>query len=449
MPLDWTTVSEWVGRVEPLLRFVHGLSFFVLGVVLLLLVPRASRMEIGRRLPLLAVFGFCEALVAWDDVLSPALEVAWLIPPLGRTFLLGAGYLFLLAFGLLALVPPGPRVQARVGGAVLVGSGWLLGLVALLLLGLSAAQVSAWGDVLARYGFALPGGMLSALGLRQQARRTMHSAMLQRAKGPLRAAGVTLGVFGALAGLQALAEAILFPISILYAACGLSLTVTIVWALSVVQREIERWVEDVEKSQALSTDRERISRELHDGTIQAIYAAGLMLEGVMQAIQEDPKGAQEQLSRTMASLNQAIQDIRRYIFNLRGDLPSADLESGLEQLLEDFRINTLIEATLTIDGEKPRPMRVEQRNHIFQVVREALSNTARHARARKVAVALVFGANRLHLHIADDGVGFGHEPICEGQGLRNIQERTRLLDGVLDIDGDSGHGVEITLVVPY
>jgi signal transduction histidine kinase len=333
--------------------------------------------------------------------------------------------------------------------AVVLGSGWLLGIVALLMVGQPVGHVATWGRLLARYGFALPGGVLAALGLRQQARRTMGSRMLDQAKIPLRATGVSLGVFAALAALHPLADSIGFPSSSLFTACGLGLTVSIVWALTVVQREIEHWIEDVERSQALSTDRERISRDLHDGTIQAIYAAGLMLEGVMHLIPEDPDAAQVQLSRTMSSLNQTIQDIRRYIFDLRGNLPTANLETGLNQLLRDFRINTLLETELDVIGEEPRLLRAEQRNHIFQVVREALSNVARHARARKVEVELAFREDHLYLRIADDGIGLGQGPIDGGQGLRNMQERMRLLDGTMNIDSPPGRGVEIALVVPY
>ncbi len=449
MALNWTAIGESLVRVEPLLRFVHGLTFFVLGFVLLLLAPRAARIEIARRLPLLAVFGFCEAIAAWDGALAPSLEMDWLVPPLVRAFLLGAGYISLLAFGLLAPVSAGQGLQARVGLTIVLGSSWLLGLLALPPLGLLTAQVAAWGEVLARCGFALPGGILAAWGLRQQAHRTMDVQVLRVVKGPLQAAGATLAAFGVLSGLQVVADLISFPSSILYAACGVGLTLSIVRALNVVQHEIERWIEGVEQSQALLADRERISRELHDGIIQGIYAAGLMLEGVTHTLAEDPAAAQEQLSRAMVSLNQTIQDIRRYIFNLRGEVPEADLGSGLERLLRDFRVNTLLEAELIVTGEEAHPLTSEQRGHIFQIAREAFSNIARHARARKVEVQLSFKTDALHLHITDDGVGLSHGTVRGGHGLRNIHERVRLLDGELDIDSAPGRGVTMTLTVPY
>lgn len=435
--------------LTPLLQFIHGLVFFILGVVIFFLAPRAARMEIARRLPLLAVFAFSQAVVAWDGVLACSLGLEQLLPSLARAFLLGTGYLCMLVFALLAAVPPGPGRNTRVTAAIFMGSGWLLSLLVLLLVDQAVPRVAMWGEILAAVGFALPGGILTTWGLRREAYRTLDLQMLRRVKLPLRITGVTLGVFGIAVSLEAIAGPVDFPFSVLYTVCGISLIVSITWALNVVQSEIERWIEGVEQSQALAADRERISRELHDGIIQAIYAAGLMLEGVAQTIHEDPEAADVQLARAMTSLNQTIQDIRRYIFNLRGEVPESDLQSGLEQLLRDFRINTLLETELRVEGEEKRVVRAEQRGHIFQIVREALSNTARHARARKVHVDVTFRPDSLCILIADDGVGMDRTPIRGGQGLRNIQERVRLLDGDLQIDSAPGEGVTLTLMVPY
>lgn len=435
--------------LKPLLQFAQGLAFFILGVVIFFLAPRAARLEIARRLPLLAIFAFSEAVIAWDGVLACSLGLERLLPPLVGTFLLGAGYLSLLVFALLAAAPAGRVRNTRIVIGAFAGSGWLLSLLVLLLLDQAPLRVATWGEDLAAVGFALPGGLLATWGLRREAYRTMDLQMLRRVKLPLRITGVTLGVFGVSLSLETLAGTVDFPFTILYTLYGITLTVSITWALNVVQSEIERWIEGVEQTQALVADRERISRELHDGIIQAIYAAGLMLEGVAQTIREDPELAETQLSRAMVSLNQTIQDIRRYIFNLRGKVPEADLQVGLEQLLRDFRINTLLETELRVNGEEKRPLRTEQRGHIFQIVREALSNTARHARARKVQVEVTFQPDCLSMLIADDGVGMGRIPIRGGQGLRNIQERVRLLGGEFEIDSAPGEGVTLTLTVPY
>jgi signal transduction histidine kinase len=219
--------------------------------------------------------------------------------------------------------------------------------------------------------------------------------------------------------------------------------------LTTVQTEIERWIENVERIQALSADRERIGRELHDGIIQSIYAAGLMLEGVQHTLDMDPELAKGQLGRIMESLNHTIQDIRRYIFDLRSDTPDEDLEPGIRQLLRDFEINTLLQTDLSITGKPPKLFTVERRRHIFQIIREALANTARHAHAQHVQVALIYEPEALELTVADNGVGMEALRLSKGHGLRNIRERTRLLDGKLKIDSAPGEGVTLQLTIPY
>jgi len=222
-----------------------------------------------------------------------------------------------------------------------------------------------------------------------------------------------------------------------------------VWALNLVLNEIELWLEGVERTQALARERERIGRELHDGIIQSIYAAGLILEGARQSIAQEPEVAETQLTRAIQNLNQTIQDIRHYIFDLRGELPPEDLETGLNRMVRDFRVNTLLQTEFVVEGAGPRPLGAERRQHIFQIAREALANVARHAQARQVKVRLHYGVNALQLSISDDGVGLAALPANRGQGLRNIRERARLLDGMLDVDTGPNKGMTLILTVPY
>jgi len=311
---------------------------------------------------------------------------------------------------------------------------------------------------------ALPGGLLAAWGLRRQAYRALARERLSLIKPPVRVARAALGAFAVFGGLVGPAAGFLpasllnqtsllqvtgVPIALYRGLCGLILTLGIVQALRVSLRQIELWVESVEHKQALASERERIGRELHDGIIQSIYAAGLVLEGVQHGIDEDPAGARSQLGWAIDSLNQTIQDIRRYIFDLRGEVPEDDLETGLDKLLKDFRINTLLETSFQVEGEDPQVLGAERRQHVFQIAREALANVARHSQARRVEVRLQYGARALQLYISDDGVGLSALPIGRGQGLRNIRQRARLLDGMLDIDSAPGEGMTLMLTVPY
>jgi signal transduction histidine kinase len=213
--------------------------------------------------------------------------------------------------------------------------------------------------------------------------------------------------------------------------------------------ETDHWIEEKERAQALAADRERIGRELHDGTIQSIYAAGLILEDVRMTMGIEPERAAGQLDRAMASLNQSIQDIRSYIFDLRRGDAVDDIESSLGRLIDDFHVNTLIDVEFFVEGKKPQSIQVDQAQNLFQIAREALTNVARHAQARHVDVRLRYGERRLTLRIADDGVGFPASGVNgAGRGLKNMRERAQLLEGALVVEGSPNEGVTVVLTMP-
>ncbi len=442
--------------------FFQGLTFFVLSLTVAFLQYRSRRILLARHLTWVGVFALCEALVAWSDLLASLTSRQMLLPPSVRTAVLACGYAYLLAFGIQTFFPK-KAPEARLRRILIwLNLAWLLPYGAALLFSPATfTQTALTVEVLARYLLALPGGLLTGIGIRRQSYETLAPEWRARVRSPLRAIEATAGVFGLL-NLVLVPPATFFPATVLntgllpfppallWAAVGLPWAVGLTWALTATQMQIEDWIEDVERVQALSADRERISRELHDGTIQAIYAAGLMLEGVQHYIPDEPEKAQAQLVRIMGNLNQTIQDLRRYIFDLRSDTPDSDLEPGIRRLLRDFHVNTLLETDFRVTGEPPRyNLTIERRRHLFQIVREALANTSKHAHAQRVTVNLVYGLEVLDLTICDDGVGMEALRLEKGYGLRNIRERTRLLDGKLKIESAPHEGVMFHLTVPY
>ncbi|HHH40469.1 MAG TPA: sensor histidine kinase [Chloroflexi bacterium] len=457
---------------QQILYFIYGQVYFVMAIAIALRPGTRSRLELARTLPLLALFGLTQALVEWGRVFIPIqatytpLALVQLLR-VAQLLILALSYAFLMAFGLQVLSPrrlPPPVTRWFPWVLYLVWGGLLL--LIWVLLPDRLDRLLTIGDVSCRYLLALPGGVLSAWGLRRQSERVIRPLKEPRIYDFLRLGGIAIAGYTILAGLivppapffpaswlnEARVAALLggIPIAALRACFGSILAYAILRALDVFHLETERWIEEMERAQALAEDRERISRELHDGTIQSIYAAGLMLEDVRQSLNEDVERARVQLDRVMHSLNQTIRDIRNYIFDLRQDEMVTDLEEGVRQLLKDFRVNTLVEVNYHVEGKGPPPLRPEQTRHIIQIVREALSNVARHARARRVDVRLRYGENQLTLRIADDGVGFPVTGVGEGgRGLRNMRERAQLLYGALVVEGEPGRGVTVALTVPY
>jgi signal transduction histidine kinase len=443
-------------------RFFHGVVFFTLSLTVVFLQYRSRRILLAHHFDWLGVFAICEAIVVWNDLLSDLVPSATFLPVVVRPALLGMGYAFLLALGLQALVGEEAR-KAR-------ARRWLVGLNLLWLLPYSVALILAYptwepvtqvADPLIHYVLGCPGGVIMAIGLRRQSYRSLDAAWRNRIRLYLQLMEVMLGAFGVLHLLLVPAPALASGTSVsilrlpptaaewMWGIVGAGLTLGLLRALSSVQREIELWIEGVERLQALSADRERIGRDLHDGIIQSIYAAGLLLESLLPIIPSDPMRAQAQLGRVMDSLNETIRDIRRYIFDLRSDIPDEDLASGIGRLLRDFRINTLLETDFAVTGTPTQVLSMERRRHIFQIVREALANTARHAQAQWVEIDLHYGEEMLNLTISDDGIGMETLQVSKGYGLRNIRERARMLDGALRIESAPHEGVTFHLSVPY
>ncbi len=441
---------------------MQGQAFFVLGLSILLLTRRGVRLELADELAPLAAFGFCEAGSAWAEAWlgagAPSL-LAWC-----RLVLLGLGYALLAVFALQVYMPAVRRDQQRwlaAAGLVLV---WGLGLVIVDSTGIPEGRVQVLGEIGARYGLALPGSLLGAWALRREMHRTVDSARLPLVSSSMRVSSLALVSFALFGGLIAPAASFFpanlinenvvvratgIPTSLLRTFSGGALTLGVVQALNAVLNQIEAWLENVERMQALAEERQRIGRELHDGTIQSIYASGLILEGARQNLVQHPDKARDQLTHAIRDLNKTIQDIRRYIFDLRGELPQDDLEMGLRRILKDFRVNTLLDTRLVIAGDGAGGFDAERRQHIFQITREALTNVARHAYARQVEVCLEYQSDAVRLRISDDGVGVASLPSNNGHGLRNIRERTRMLNGMLDVDSAPQEGLTLVLTVPY
>jgi signal transduction histidine kinase len=458
-------LREFLAAHQLALALLHGQVFFVLGFSIVFAVRRIAQLEIARGLVLMAVFGFCEALLAWSPAwfASPNPSAPW--SGWLRLSVMAVGYAFLLAFAIQTYASHERRRWSHWGVAGGLFGLWLAGMIGFRLAGVPVERIWLGGEIAARYGFVLPAGLAGAWGLRRQTYRTIVREQLPLVKSRLRVAGIALAFFSLFGGLigpaapffpanwfneERLLQVTGIPISLLRGLCGVGITYGVMRALGVVWGELRTWLESMERMQALSRERERIGRELHDGTIQSIYAAGLMLEGARYSMASDPASARAQLTRAIESLNQTIKDIRRYIFDLRGEMLDDDLEAGLRKILKDFRINTLLETEFTVKGERSRALGPERRQHIFQIARETLTNVARHAHARQVEVSLCYGPNQLELSMSDDGIGLTALPINgSGQGMRNIRERTRLLDGVLDMHTAPNEGLTLTLTVPY
>ncbi len=203
---------------------------------------------------------------------------------------------------------------------------------------------------------------------------------------------------------------------------------------------------DKAESVARLEERERIGMDLHDGVMQSIYAVGLTLEDCVERVDDDPAGVRGSLEGAMNSLNDVIGDIRSYIFDLRPRVSVvADLPEAVRHLVDDLRINTLIQTSLEIDGELPDAITQDQALALFHITQEAINNVAKHSQARSASVRLEASDRLVSIEVHDDGIGFDTEgeQAHERHGLRNMRDRARSVGAELHLTGRTNEGTTV------
>ena len=200
---------------------------------------------------------------------------------------------------------------------------------------------------------------------------------------------------------------------------------------------------------AVVDERERISKDLHDGIIQNLYAVGLSLEDVQELLTEDPAEVERRVERAIDSIHLTIRDIRNFIFGLRPELlGGTTLVDGLVAIVDEFRHNSMVDVELDLSSLMGEPVEVAT-PHLLGVVNEALSNIARHSGATRATIRAMTAADgSLGLTIADNGHGF--EPPSAAslghQGLANMRSRCATIGATMDIQSSpAGTVVEIRL----
>lgn len=200
---------------------------------------------------------------------------------------------------------------------------------------------------------------------------------------------------------------------------------------------------------AVHEERERISRELHDGAIQALFSVGMGLQGARGLIGADPARAEQRLDGAVDAIDQTIRDLRSAIFHLQpADAAALGLSGGLAELAREYEVNALVRPVLDLVPGLDAHVSSGLVPDLLAVVRESLSNVAKHARAFTVAVRASVDDGGLALEVADDGMGFVPGGPTAGRGLGNVAERAASLGATLEIDSAPDEGTRVRLRVP-
>ena len=483
---------------------VYGQVFFVTGLAVALQSRQRSELPLARPLGWLAAFGLLHGLMIWGYLFVP-IQAGWLPEPAVEALLIlqllmkPLCFAFLFQFGVelwlatrerdrplpaiwgqpwLRLVPGATLVLWAVATVALstsVAAGFVPGIGPWLpspQIGNALAGVGAplaVGDVVARYMIAVPASVLVAVALR----RTTGLLASMAGRGvaiALSAASVAFVVFAVVGGLvpmeapfplasalndRAVLEALGIPIEVFVSATGLAIAVAVIISLELFEQETDRALAEARRRELLLRERERIGRDLHDGIIQSIYAAGLHLEQASAEIGGDGASTRERIATVMGELNRITNDIRSTIFALRsGELEARDAEAIVLAVADELQAHTLVKLDVSSDGMFRPRLRADQAEELHHLVTEAFSNILRHARATRVSVRMATTQRRFTLEILDDGVGFDPDAVParrrrgRAQGLANIRRRAELLDARLVVESAPGRGTRLSLTMP-
>lgn len=195
-------------------------------------------------------------------------------------------------------------------------------------------------------------------------------------------------------------------------------------------------------------ERQRLSRELHDGIGQSMIAIRLRLAAFENGLPEKLK----QNCQSVISLTDSLIDEVRAISNAL--MPPALAEFGLMPAIRNL-CNNLTETNgikTDLEGEIPAQILGRKaRLYIFRILQESLNNAAKHAESTTISITIKTDNNLLSISISDNGKGFDQQSSCvlKGHGLNNIRERASLLKGEATISSSAGHGTTVKIEIPF
>ncbi len=473
--------------------FCYGLAFFSMGLLVAMEGGRSSDDRVRKALRPLAGFGLVHAAHEWIEMFVPIYALGGHQPSWVFFFLqfctLSFSFLSLAAFGgyLLAKDEVAQRISLMIPLAL--EAIWVFGLVSIkghYPYGELFNIVQAW----TRYSLAIPASILAAAGLIAQQRAFRRAGMVRFGQDAMWAA-VAFAWYGVVGQLFTNASALPpsnfindavflrlfgFPVQVMRAFLASAASIYVIRFLRAFQVETEQKIahlqsERLKESQqreamrgelfrrivaAQEAERQRIARDLHDETGQALTAIGLGLRGLESRLARNPAACADTLHELQALTADSLKELQRLMTDLRpSHLDDLGLPAALRwyagRIEERYPLRIFVE---TVGQE--RTVDEAAKIAIFRIIQEAVNNVLKHSEAKNVHILMEFTARGMRAAVRDDGCGFDVDKIRAIQsssrpslGLAGMQERAALLDGEVGIQSRPGQGTLVEAFIPY
>ncbi len=473
-----------------LIFFVYGLAFFCMGLVVMLEGGRASDARLRHALRPLVGFGLVHGVHEWLEMFHQLRVLpVWLGDPLVAEAVhysfLTFSFLSLSAFGGSLLSPSEKQRRLSLLIPLLQAGVWAGGIFVLREY-FADDQLWAVADVWARYVLGIPAALLACVGLIVQQRIFRQAGLTRFGQDSLWAA-VAFAWYG-LVG-QSFTQASLlppsnffnqdlflslfgFPVQLLRAASAVVSAVFVIRFLRSFEVEVQRQIDELqagrlEESQrreelrgellrrvvaAQEAERQRIARELHDATGQALTALGLGLRGVEAALRPDGEPTAQRLRQLEGLTANTLDELRHLIADLRpSHLDDLGLASTLRWYAKELSSRLPLEINVEIAGAE-YPLNAAIRIALFRIAQEALNNVIKHSGSKQAMVRLQFNQHEVTLCVEDEGRGFDTSQPAQSQrpswGLLGMQERVTLLGGQCRVESIPGQGTQVEVTIP-
>ncbi|OGN74386.1 MAG: hypothetical protein A2X25_05720 [Chloroflexi bacterium GWB2_49_20] len=474
------------------ISFFYGLAFFSMGLLVMIEGGRASDLRLRRALRPLAAFGLVHAVYEWLDMYGGIANLLGqstpgYIEPL-QMGVLTFSFLSLAAFGsyLITTRPNDWRLMLLI--PLGLETIWAFGIF---ILRSKYASAVLWdvADVWTRYSLAIPAAALASVGLVAQQRVFRQSGLISFGRDSLWAAvafawyGIVGQIFTQATPLfpsnyinqELFVSAFGFPVQLFRAGMAILASIFVIRFLRAFQVEFDRKlaslqdarVEEAEQREAQrgelfkrvvaaqESERQRIARELHDETGQALTAIGMGLRGLSTSLKSNAvfERAQETLRHLESLTTHSLTELQRLIADLRpSHLDDLGLPAALRWYANVIHERVGLQTHVEIRGQE-HTVSPAAKTALFRIVQEALTNVVKHAVAENAKIYLTFEADGVSVKIIDDGQGFEPRLNLPGQriswGLKNMEERASLLGGKLTIKSHPGAGTSVEAFIPF
>ena len=243
-------------------------------------------------------------------------------------------------------------------------------------------------------------------------------------------------------------------------------TLSIFWKISQPLTDLDDYIANVAANQlavsvereslrhtaemaALSEERQRLARELHDSLSQSLYSVLLSADGGQDyARLGDSEKTEEIFKNIKETLQQTLREMRLLIYQLQPSILTREgLHQAIQRRLESVEKRAGISIYFDDNLSSILPGAVEAQ--LYGIVQEALNNVLKHALASSVRIVLDQNNDSVSMQVMDDGCGFDNKQnLTSGFGITNMKERARQLGGSLEIKTKHGHGTQISVCIP-